>query len=107
MAKSYHKAAELFPEQMFLEAMDYLSKADKPWRGGVVYFPSVTDSRSGWLTEKSQRFQKALAVVAVVDGYTHTEAAVMAGVSVRTVASWNKKYGDTVRKTLRSIRKES
>ena len=107
MGKSYHKAAELFPEQLFLEAMDHLSKMKEEWRGGVVYFPSVTDSRSGWLTERGRRYQKALVIVALEDGYTHAEVAAMVNVAPQTVASWNNKYGDTVRKTLRSIRKES
>lgn len=76
------------------------------WDGGSVYFPSTNNPTSSLWTKEEKAHKRALAVVAVIDGFSMAEAAAMTEVNERLVSAWVKRYGDQVRDALRSIRKD-
>ena len=106
MGRPYHRAANLLSPEVLKLAMAEIRKSITDWKGGVLYFPSTMNGARGYLNRAQSRYQKALAVVAVFDGFTKEEAGVMVGVSSPTITRWVELYGDEIRNALKEVRGE-
>tara|TARA_R110000824_G_scaffold372928_1_gene563141 strand:- start:664 stop:996 length:333 start_codon:yes stop_codon:yes gene_type:complete len=96
----------LSPEIISLVVTELAEKRDEDWAGGTVYFPSALNPTSSVWPKEEKAYKRALSVVAVIDGFSYSEAAALAGINQRLVRAWVERYRDEIEEALRSVREE-
>jgi|19_taG_2_1085344.scaffolds.fasta_scaffold03465_14 hypothetical protein len=102
----YLRGNDILPPGLIEMVQVALENYDPDFSGATVYIPSRQGSniRSKPSDERIQA--RALAIVAIHDGFTRQEAASMAGVSTTTVATWMQRFGPAVFEAIKEIRGE-
>jgi hypothetical protein len=103
MMATYYRASDMLPPAVIDTVMKYLVSVDPDWKGGKIYFPSVSSS-TGLFTTDEIILKRAQAVVFTEDGFTIAETAARLSVSIPTIKAWKRKYGPIVRPALQAIR---
>ena len=99
----YHRAPDLLPPAVIDVVMKHLIDINHDWPGGAIYFPSISATTGHW-TKGEVALKRAQAIVFTEDGYNNREVASMLNVSTTTIKIWKRKYGDSVREALNTIR---
>lgn len=102
----YYKASEVLPPAVVHLVQKFVETSVPEFSGGSIYFPSSVSSDVRNRPKKDRAYARALAIIAVHDGFTKDEAAVMAGTTRKTVNRWQQLYGEKVLESLENLRSE-
>ena len=101
---SYLKASDVLPPAVIDIVQQHIEVKFPDFSGGSIYVPArdSVDVRNRPPPEKA--YAKALAVIAMHDGFTQEEAATMAGATRQTVIRWRDVYGEKIIEELNKLR---
>ena len=100
----YLRGNDTLPPGLIEMVQAALENYDPDFSGAAVYIPSRQSSNIRSMTSEERIHARALAIVAIHDGFSRQEAASMAGVSTTTIANWMSRFGEPVLAAVKTIR---
>ena len=103
---NYLKASDILPVSVVDVVQQYIEQKIPDFSGASIYFPARGSVDVRNRSTKERAYAKALAVIAMHDGFTQEEAATMAGTTRQTVIRWKETYGTRILDELSKLRSE-
>lgn len=101
---SYYKARDCLSAELISMIQNEMQRSVPDFAGGTIYISSKSSNNVRSKGPWNLRYSKALAIIAMHDGFTQEEAAELVGASRNTVVNWRAKYGERVIDALNQLR---